>query len=106
MGFAGLMRLEAEAKNSSENERMRDDKCAEIRSIHDRQQCFEAAGMLGTIDQGLLRGGALELEMRGVYQCMWHRRCCLFDSAEWSPWWWTECPESFQGRVLGFPLFE
>ena len=55
MGFAGLMRLEAEAKNSSENERMRDVKCAEIRSIRDCQQCFQAAGMLGTIDQGLAK---------------------------------------------------
>ena len=33
MGLAGLVRLEAEAKNSSEKERMREVKGAEIRSV-------------------------------------------------------------------------
>ena len=33
MGFAGLMRLEAEAKNSSEKERMREVRGAETRSV-------------------------------------------------------------------------
>lgn len=32
MGFAGLMRLEAEAKNSSEKERMREVRGEEMRS--------------------------------------------------------------------------
>ena len=34
MGLAGLVRLEAEAKNSSEKERMREVKGAEIRSVY------------------------------------------------------------------------
>ena len=33
MGLAGLVRLEAEAKNSSEKERMREVKEAEMRSV-------------------------------------------------------------------------
>lgn len=36
MGFAGLMRLDAGAKNSSEKERMRDVRGAETRSVRFR----------------------------------------------------------------------
>ena len=41
MGVAGLMRLEAEAKNSSEKERMREVREADTRSVNVCQQCLD-----------------------------------------------------------------
>ena len=50
MGLAGLVRLEAEAKNSSEKERMREVKGAEMRSVEVFfQQWFRAVSVRGPV---------------------------------------------------------
>lgn len=105
MGSAGLMRLEAEAKNSSEKERMREVRGAETRSAN-CQQWFRAAGVNGAIDQGVAKGcKPLEMGRRELYQYMWCRRCCLFGPTGWNRWGRTGCPEWFRGRVLVSPFF-
>lgn len=107
MGLAGLMRLEAEAKNSSEKERMREVRGAEMRSV------ILSALVLGSWCVWEYRPGRdiwqeveplLEMERRELYQCMWCRGCDLFGLAGWNRLGWTGRPESFRGRVLGFPF--
>lgn len=61
MGFAGLMRLEAEAKNSSEKERMREVKGAEIRS-RVVSNVYRQLVCRGLSTRELLKGGALAME--------------------------------------------
>lgn len=61
MGLAGLVRLEAEAKNSSEKERMREVRGAEMRSVDVSVGCGKLVCM--KLSRGGLRRG--EMERRG-----------------------------------------
>lgn len=95
------MRLEAEAKNSSEKERMREVKGAEMRSVWGGggfQQSFRALSVRGVVGCG---NGRRESD-----RCKLCQRCCLFGPGGWNRWRWTGCLESFPGIVLGSPFYE